>query len=439
MISRHKYSIGDTTLENLAEEIFNILKGANYQLRLFTSEGKKTLDANEATRFYAFDQDLMVTIRVEDAKGEVVVQAGQDYDVIGNKKLLNSLKSVAHKNLSEYTVRKFDKKIAPKDFAHQSVVQEGFSKPFGSIKTSYVKMSEARLIIKHSKGVNEEVRGARSRHIHSLFIENSQGEKFKFPHRYMAGAKAMAMHVNEGGTPYDDKGKAILSMCEEIADLNMFVRHVKTNNLVNETNGDIVEAVRSRLNAYKNTIKTLSTQKGYNNFQVQENNEESSEKAVDISEKFLYNTFTTEQLNTVLDKVGRIVAENDRTETQHKEALMRVINIIKSGEDLKLGAIDTNDPDHPDNRTWNMRGDGAIGKLNATLDFIGLRSKNEDLWNALMDLSGGDLLFKMSPQNLKVAQKIADYLTKAAGVAKESTPAVGLDETVIKELRQQIS
>ena len=118
---------------------------------------------------------------------------------------------------------------------------------------------------------------------------------------------------------------------------------------------------------------------------------------------------------------------------------MRVINIIKSGEDLKLGAIDTNDPDHPDNRTWNMRGDGAIGKLNATLDFIGLRSKNEDLWNALMDLSGGDLLFKMSPQNLKVAQKIADYLTKAAGVAKESTPAVGLDETVIKELRQQIS
>ena len=127
MISRHKYSIGDTTLENLAEEIFNILKGANYQLRLFTSEGKKTLDAGEATRFYAFDQDLMVTIRVEDAKGEVVVQAGQDYDVVGNKKLLNSIKSVAHKNLSEYTVRKFDKKIAPKDFAHQSVVQEGLS------------------------------------------------------------------------------------------------------------------------------------------------------------------------------------------------------------------------------------------------------------------------------------------------------------------------
>ena len=35
----------------------------------------------------------------------------------------------------------------------------------------------------------------------------------------MSGAKAMAMHVNEGGTPYDAKGEAILSMCEEIASL----------------------------------------------------------------------------------------------------------------------------------------------------------------------------------------------------------------------------
>ena len=26
----------------------------------------------------------------------------------------------------------------------------------------------------------------------------------------MGGAKAMAMHVNEGGTPYDAKGEAIL-------------------------------------------------------------------------------------------------------------------------------------------------------------------------------------------------------------------------------------
>ena len=425
-------------MDHIAEEIFNILKGANYQLRLFTSEGQKTLNADEATRFYAFDQDLMVTIRQEDAKTEVVVQAGQDYDILGNKKLLDSIKSVAHKNLGEYTVRKFDKKIAPKDFAHQSV-NEGFSKPFGSVKTSYIQSPNAKLIIKHSKGVNEETRGARSRHIHSLFIENSQGEKFKFPHRYMAGAKAMAMHVNEGGTPYDAKGEAILAMCEEIADLNKFVRHVKSNNLVNETNGDIVEAVRNRLNAYKNTISSLSTQKGYNNFQVQENVEDTDEKSVDITEKFLYNTFTTEELNTILSKVGRIMAERNEKVSIETETLKKVIDLINSKQDLKI-SYSEDDPEHPDNlATQYAKGpSGEVAKLNSMLDFLANRTKNDELWNLLHELANG-MVHDMSPDRQNLVVKIKDYLIKQATVTKESVQAVGLDEDIVTELRRKIS
>ena len=52
-------------MDELSEELFNILKGANYKLRLFTGEGVKTLQPKEATRFYAYDQDLMVTLRKE--------------------------------------------------------------------------------------------------------------------------------------------------------------------------------------------------------------------------------------------------------------------------------------------------------------------------------------------------------------------------------------
>jgi len=425
-------------MQEMAEEIFNILKGANYKLRLFTDEGKKTLDSKLATRFYAFDQDLMVTIRTEDGKNEVVAQAGQDYDIPANKKLLDSIKSVAHKNLGEYTVRKFDKKIAPKDFAHQSVV-EGFSKPFGSIKTSYIKMPEAKLIIKHSKGVNEEVRGARSRHIHSLFIENSQGERFSFPHRYMAGAKAMAMHVNEGGTPYDEKGTAILNMCEEIASLNKFVRHVKSNNLVNETNGDIVEAVRNKLNAYKSTINSLSTQKGYNNFQVQENIENTQEKSVDISEKFLYNTSTTEELTNILDKVGRIVAERNEKVSVETETLKKIVDLINSKQDLKI-SYSEDDPEHPDN--LNMKyaqgPGGELAKLNTMLDFLANNTKNDDLWNLLHQLADG-MIHNMSPDRLALVIKIKDYLIKQANVTQESIPVASLDEDVIMELRRKIS
>lgn len=550
-------------VDKVAEEIFNVLKGANYKLRLFTSDGIKTTKASEATRFYAYDQDVMVTIRQEDAKIELLVQAGNNYDIPDNRALLDSIKSIAHKSLGEFTVRKFNKKIEPKDFAHQNVteageefdfdnqpkliaepikmpkdpnagkplgktrvsrdvkhkkgadgsssfsdkintatktgarytnmtskttkdgdysfsnttaddkgnfsfsnkdgfktgydaaigtalkqkkikageaVKEGFSKPFGSIKTSYVKLPEARLIIKHSKGVNEEVRGSRSRHIHSLFIENSQGEKFKFPHRYMSGAKAMAMHVNEGGTPYDSIGQEILSICEEIADLNKFVRHVKTHNLVNETNSDVVETVSKKLLEYKNTINSLSTQKGYNSFQVQENKEKTLEKSVDITDKFLYNTFKTEELNSILTKVGSIVEANTQEIKYQKELLQRVVDIINSKQDLKI-SYSEDDPEHPDNQGTKFADNefGKIAKLNQMLDFLANRTKNEDLQNALVSLADGDI-HNMSNKLGQFVIKIHDFLIKQADVkTQESTYDVGLDEDVILELRKKIS
>ena len=116
--------------------------------------------------------------------------------------------------------------------------------------------------------------------------------------RYMSGAKAMAMHV---------KTKAVIPMMLRVKQsvcvrrlckfINKFVRHVGSLKLVNEDNSDIVEAVRTKLAERKNTVKLLPTLKGYNNFQITE--QEKEEKSVDITEKFSYNTFTTEELTDV--------------------------------------------------------------------------------------------------------------------------------------------
>ena len=138
------------------------------------------MDETEATRFYSYDQDLMVSIRQDNDNVEIVVQAGADYDVPGNSELLKSIRKVAHKNLGEFTVRKFNKSITPKDFAHQSVTEaQAFGKGFGSTRTSYIAApNNAKITIKHNSKVNEEKRGARSRNIQSIFIENSSGERF---------------------------------------------------------------------------------------------------------------------------------------------------------------------------------------------------------------------------------------------------------------------
>ena len=412
---------------DLATEIFNIIKGSGQNIKLFTAGGQKTTNPDEATRFYAYDNDMMVTLRNEDAKMEVVVQTGADFDVSNNKKLLNTIKKTTHKNLGEFTVRKFEKKIEPKDFAHQSV-NEGYSKPTGSTKTSYIQMSEARLIIKHSKGVNEEVRGARSRHIHSLFIENAQGERFRFPHRYMSGAKAMAMHVNEGGTPYDAKGEAILSMCEEIASLSKFVRHVGSHKLVNEDNSDIVEAVKAKLAECKNTVKSLSTLKGYNNFQITE--QEKEEKSVDITEKFLYNTFTTEELTDVLSRVGRIVAEKQERDSTVQEAIKNLYTMIESQTDLGI-QINENDPDHPANH--NIAESDLLARQLSYLATNCVNEQAREYFNALGDLVAEGI----GESDTKLVEAIVKYLN--TNPVAEANYELPLDEGVLLTLRRKIS
>ena len=82
----------DKPMENqLANELFNIIKGSGYKVKLFTEEGQKTTNVDEATRFYAYDNDLMLTLRTEDNQTEVVVQAGSDFDVTKNKILNKSI------------------------------------------------------------------------------------------------------------------------------------------------------------------------------------------------------------------------------------------------------------------------------------------------------------------------------------------------------------
>lgn len=415
-------------MHTLGEDILNIIKGANMKLKMFTSEGQKTVNAEEATRFYAYEEDLMVTVREEDGKYETVIQAGGEFSIPDNQKLLNTIKKATHKNLGEFTVRKFDKKLEPKDFSHQSVT-EGFSKPFGSVKTSYIQSPNARLVIKHTKGVNEEVRGSRSRHIHSLFIENSQGERFKFPHRYMGGAKAMAMHVNEGGTPYDAKGEAILSMCEEIASLNKFVRHVQSHKLVNESNSEIVEAVRSKLAGLKNTINSLSTLRGYNNFAVSENNSENTEKSVDITEKFLYNTFTTEELNDVLSRVGRIVAEKQERDSVVQETIKKLYSMIETQTDIGL-SLNENDPEHPNNHVIEEQ-----DILARQLSYLANNVTNEnarEYFNSLHDLVAEGV----SENDTKLIEAIVKYLN--TNPTFESQKEIPLDEGVLLTLRKKV-
>ena len=61
----------------------------------------------------------------------------------------------------------------------------------------FPEQGNAKLIIKHNRTVDETKMGARSRNISAIYIENNQGERFKFANNYLPGARAMARHVSK--------------------------------------------------------------------------------------------------------------------------------------------------------------------------------------------------------------------------------------------------
>ena len=139
-------------------------------------------------------------------------------------------------------------------------VKEGLT---GTTKSSYENLDKTRLIIRHSGPVDENVPGARSRHINSLYIENEDGERFKYPITHLAGARAMTRHVANGGRPHDEFGQHIVQTSENIAKLNSFKRYVSHKDQLNDNAGDIIEQTKLKLENLRQYVRNLNKQSHY--------------------------------------------------------------------------------------------------------------------------------------------------------------------------------
>ena len=139
-------------------------------------------------------------------------------------------------------------------------VKEGMT---GTTRSSYENLDKTRLIIRHSGPVDENIPGSRSRHINSLYIENEDGERFKYPITHLAGARAMTRHVSNGGRPHDEFGQHIIKTSENIAQLNSFSRYVSHKDQLNDNAGDIIEQTKLKLENLRTYMKNLGKQGHY--------------------------------------------------------------------------------------------------------------------------------------------------------------------------------
>ena len=174
--------------DTVADMVFDQLKGFGYSITMNEKDGKDTMNAKKARYFYSTDDKFTIFI---DEKNKIIqIKYGESTDKAKLDKLQKTIRNgIAKKfiigvDLLPYT----GKDIELKDVANMAKIEESLSAVTGSGKTSYQQTDGAKLIIRHSKPVNEEVHGSRSRNIRALFIENSQGERFKYPHIHLSAA-----------------------------------------------------------------------------------------------------------------------------------------------------------------------------------------------------------------------------------------------------------
>lgn len=131
-------------------------------------------------------------------------------------------------------------------------------------KTSRAVKGSTQVIVRHKDDFQETYAGSRSqpKHIKAIFIQNADGERFKYPFIHTAGAFAMAQHVDHGGIPHDAAGKAIIRMSEEIAKLGQFQRTIKSASLHDDALG-ITDRAIGRLQELKMQVEALGKRHHY--------------------------------------------------------------------------------------------------------------------------------------------------------------------------------
>ena len=189
---------------------------------------------------------------------------------------------------------------------------------YGSTRSSYQKLENTKLIIRHSKKIDEAGINSRTRNIESVYVESANGERFRYPFIHLSGARAMQRHVANGGNPYDGFGQYIVSLSENIYNLRRFNQLVSRHAFLENTEiTPIAEAARVKVKSVKKTLESIQKQRGYEivkeNFTTFEKTELSPEVLERLKSRFTIQQFN-EELVDLFPYISDLLGEDQVTE-----------------------------------------------------------------------------------------------------------------------------
>ena len=267
-------------LDTIAVDLFEKIRGRFSNVTLGDSNGKVTNVPKDARYFdfsYVNEGNSLgqVSVNLDEDNGIVIVVSkdmmqGQVESVEDDWfNFLKEIRLFAKKRLMTFDVRDINKSNLNKrdyNFLAKNRPKENpmaESKMYGTHKTSYQKIGNARLAIKHIAPINTESASGRTHKINAIYIESPTGERFKYPFKHLSGARAMARHVSEGGNAYDEFGKYISSLSEEMSKLRKFNQYMGRSSVMAETLAEYTDIVKDRIKEVRKTIGNLQKESFY--------------------------------------------------------------------------------------------------------------------------------------------------------------------------------
>jgi hypothetical protein len=320
----------ESNLDKIALDLYDKIQTKFPEVEMGDEHGdvlSKKEDIPKA-RFFEFEYKendkvlgtIAITLDVDDG---VVVQISReivDSKHHGAYKFIRGFRRFAKDRLLNFDIKNIGKSnLDKRDYAFQSKAKEEPMNPimenkmFGTSRMSYQDLGEARLVVKHSQAVNPDLPAGRTMHIEAIYIENANGERFRYPHKHLNGARALAEHIKAGGNPYDGIGKHITSLSEELAQLRKFKGYVGRNANLAEAMGGITDIVFERIETIKKQVGLLQRPAYYSqfaeSFEAYEEEMIPEEIVSDLVDRLTIRTFN-EDLKSAFPYIFRLVDES---------------------------------------------------------------------------------------------------------------------------------
>jgi len=347
-------------ITTVAEELFEKICARFSNVGVNNGQAQETQHPEEA-RFFNFNYSDKegenfgnVTISIADEEN-LKISYGMNISAELNSEqkeewfdFLRDMRMFAKRNMMGFIPKDISKdRLDPKDIKKMSKVDsvdsvDGSSvtesRLFGSTKTSYESIAPGvRLTIRHSGAVNDDIHGARTRKIQSVYVEDAKAQRFLCPTNHLSCCRALARHVANEGSIGDEFGQHLVELSNEMSKIKTFIRGSRNKVYENDEANDMARSAVDRFHEIKKVLGSLSHSRPYRTYKEswEPSTNETDINLDEVRSKFVTNNFDPrleEALPYVYAAHSARKTQNEMLDSQVNEFTESLDGLMEDGD-----------------------------------------------------------------------------------------------------------